>query len=673
MAGRKGIKAGEAFIAIRAIDQTAAVLQAVGARLSALSAQVQAIGLGLVKLGALIVGPFLLAAKIFANVGDKLGKMSKKIGFSVESLSELEVAAELAGGNIEGFEKSIFKMQDFIEDAGDGLATYTRVLDKLGISMDDLKGKSPDEQFGLIVDSLADLDDIQRRNALATDIFGRGIKGLLPMLDQGAAGIEKLKQEARDRGLVITAEDAKAAEEFTDTMSLLGKVVRIVMFRIGATVAPVIANIAKWFSNLSKGIQDFIKRNEAMFQTIFRFGGIILIAGLALLALAAVIKLAAFAFSALAFVITVVKVVITALVALFTFLVSPIGLIVVALAALTAAFLLFTKQGQAISQIFQKAFGDIVKVAKDTFAGIANALKAGDIELAAKIAWTGLKIIFFTTISALKKAWQEFVNFFQEIWFNATASVAKLITKIVASFQSIGPALSRAAMQGDIDKQEAVIQAQRTEIINRITEVQNKIHEQAGQDVTLGQFEKGKSLEQKHKELGIDTVDPKLFADLDDLGKARDALDAPTLDLIAKSEEAANALLGIANRENDIVKQIEAQRLQDIAGIKSAETSEAEKNELAALMRELKELSNEATVKADKADSFDPKKPREDPAKVVGSLGTLLQSKDIRSVDAHKDAMDNKRNAFLADIVKGIGDTNERLEELAEREGIVGV
>ena len=63
--------------------------------------------------------------------------------------------------------------------------------------------------------------------ALALEVFGRSGTGLLPMFAQGAAGIERLQAEARRLGLMMSGEDARAAEQFNDTLDALWKTVKM--------------------------------------------------------------------------------------------------------------------------------------------------------------------------------------------------------------------------------------------------------------------------------------------------------------------------------------------------------------------------------------------------------------------------------------------------------------
>src|SRR5690554_4416022 len=88
-------------------------------------------------------GLFALAQNT-ANAGDQIQKMALRTGFSTEALSEYKHAADLSGTSIESLENGVKRMQRSIYDAERGLSTATEALGAMGLSVDDLAGKSPE-------------------------------------------------------------------------------------------------------------------------------------------------------------------------------------------------------------------------------------------------------------------------------------------------------------------------------------------------------------------------------------------------------------------------------------------------------------------------------------------------------------------------------------------------
>jgi len=184
-------------------------------------------------------GIFALAQKT-ANAGDVIQKMALRTGFSTETLSEYKHAAELSGTSLDALEKGVKRMQKSIYDAERGLSTANEALDFLGLSIEDLQGLSPEQQFDKMAMALADIEDPSKRAALAQEIFGRAGTEMLPMLSAGADGIVAMRQEARDLGVVFSQEAADAAADFNDNMLRLKMAFSGAFMEVGQNLLPII-------------------------------------------------------------------------------------------------------------------------------------------------------------------------------------------------------------------------------------------------------------------------------------------------------------------------------------------------------------------------------------------------------------------------------------------------
>lgn len=163
-------------------------------------------------IGAALAGGFAMAARSAINHGDDIAKTAKRIGISAEEYQKLTFAIRRSGGANEDAEKQYRRMAAIIDDLKNGLSTAVRSFKDMGLSYDDLKNKSPEQQFDTIVDALNKVQDASTRVALAQDVFGRSGTRLLPLL----ADYRELKQEAEELGAVISNDAIRAAEEFKD-------------------------------------------------------------------------------------------------------------------------------------------------------------------------------------------------------------------------------------------------------------------------------------------------------------------------------------------------------------------------------------------------------------------------------------------------------------------------
>jgi hypothetical protein len=388
-------------------------------KLRAFGNSIRTLGLKMMAIGAGLLTPLIGSAKAFSSMGDEVAKMAKRTGLSVETLSELRFVASQTGTEFSTLENGFRKMQRSIYDAGRGLSTAVDALADLGLTYKDLEGLSPEEQFKLLADRIGKVKDPTKKAAIAMSLFGRTGTNLIPMFDQGAAGINALQEEARRLGLTMRSEDAKAAEDFTDAMDRLWKVVKMTAFHVGAALAPALQKITNVITNIAVKINDWITQNQHVIVTIGKVVLAVIAGGAALVVLGTAISGLGMVFGKLSTVVTGVGAVLKMLGSAFAFLVSPIGLVITAVAAL-GAYLVYSTDvaGKAVDWLGQK-FSILKDDAVSAYQGIADAMAAGDIALAAKILWLTLKMEWTRGVNLLEKAWLNFRNFFIRIGYDA--------------------------------------------------------------------------------------------------------------------------------------------------------------------------------------------------------------------------------------------------------------
>jgi len=141
-------------------------LRAAENKLKAFGQRIRNLGLKLIGIGSAMAAPLLASAKLFAGYGDSVAKMARRTGLSVEALSELQFAAGQSGVAVTELESGIRRMQRTIYDAERGLSTATDALAALGVTADDLAGLSVEQQFKLLADRIAQIEDPTRQAAV---------------------------------------------------------------------------------------------------------------------------------------------------------------------------------------------------------------------------------------------------------------------------------------------------------------------------------------------------------------------------------------------------------------------------------------------------------------------------------------------------------------------------
>jgi len=235
----------------------------------------KAIGLAFTAAGSAILAAGALSIKTFAQMGDEVQKMALRTGFSTEALSELRHAAEISGASLSTLEKGVKRMSGTILDAQDGLETYIRAFQHIGIQIKELDGLNPEEQFLRIAEAIAEVEDPTKRAAIAQDIFGRAGTELLPLFAAGKEGLADLRKEAHELGIVFDQEAANKAAEFNDAMTRMNESVSGVKMAIAEQLIPILLPLIDKIKETVSGISAWIKEHPKLTESIVKFTAVL--------------------------------------------------------------------------------------------------------------------------------------------------------------------------------------------------------------------------------------------------------------------------------------------------------------------------------------------------------------------------------------------------------------
>lgn len=184
-----------------------------------------------------------------------LNKASQKLGISVEALSGLKVAADLADISFESLSKGFVKLgKNMVAAVADPASDTAKTFKALGVSVQDANGKfkSSDQVLADVADAFAGIKDGAGKTAAAVAIFGKSGADLIPLLNGGSKAIKDAEQAARDFGVVMSTAGAKSAEGFNDALKLLSLSTKGVFVQALEAVLPTMENLAKSFAEGAK-------------------------------------------------------------------------------------------------------------------------------------------------------------------------------------------------------------------------------------------------------------------------------------------------------------------------------------------------------------------------------------------------------------------------------------
>ncbi len=153
--------------------------------------------------------------------GDRIHKLSQEVGVGEQALQEMAYAGELADVPLEDMSRSMGFLARKMNEAKQGSAEAGKALK--GIPFKDASGNLIDvnEVMVSVADRFAEMPDGAEKTAMAMDLFGKSGKQMIPMLNKGSEELARMREEARDMGLVMSGDATEAAEEIEDNLRRL--------------------------------------------------------------------------------------------------------------------------------------------------------------------------------------------------------------------------------------------------------------------------------------------------------------------------------------------------------------------------------------------------------------------------------------------------------------------
>lgn len=233
--------------------------------------------------GAAVTGAFVTSAKKTADFGDKVDKMSQKLGLSTDAYQKWDYVLNLAGTEMSSMTTGLKTLTNKIDDAKNGGKGAQEMFDKLGISMDELNKMSREEVFEATIKGFQGMEDSTERAALANDLFGKSGQNLTPLFNQTTKQTEEQIEMAEKYGMIMPEAAVKASAAFNDSLTTMQMTFEGLKNRMMAEFLPAMTQVtdgmAKLFAgddsgaeDVAKGIEGIIKKVGEVLPKIIKIG-----------------------------------------------------------------------------------------------------------------------------------------------------------------------------------------------------------------------------------------------------------------------------------------------------------------------------------------------------------------------------------------------------------------
>lgn len=211
-------------------------------RIAALVGQFAAVALAAGTAGAaLAVNSADVAASALAAE-----RQAAAFGLSVDAYQELRAVFEDYGVDQRDLADLLAQITQQAAAASGGATTIAAAFAALGVSVDDVKGADPVDVLYSIAEGMKGAENAAARVASASTLLGEDLtKKVVPLLQSGAAGMDRARKAARDLGLVLDATQIAAGKRLTGALTTLRKGAEGVRRELGAALAPALADVVE--------------------------------------------------------------------------------------------------------------------------------------------------------------------------------------------------------------------------------------------------------------------------------------------------------------------------------------------------------------------------------------------------------------------------------------------
>lgn len=282
-----------------------------------------------------------------------------------------------------------------------------------------------------VADILAEIDDALRgmgtaeRSQKLFEFFG--FLGITAARGIGAniGNVRELQEALRNAG-GAAAETARQMDAgIGGAWRRFLAMIESIGLAIGEALEGPLTVIGEVLRGIGMGIRDWIRENRDLVAALSGTIAFVIGLGAGLIALGVAIKIVGFALGAVGAVLAIVKGAFALVLSLVIGLLSPLGILVTTITAGALAWSMFTDSGRQGTLDLTNSIHSLGRIFSETWAGIMEAMRQGDLQGAMEIAMTGMRAAWATGIAGLKSVWREFRDWVIDTFWSVVYAIAR--------------------------------------------------------------------------------------------------------------------------------------------------------------------------------------------------------------------------------------------------------
>lgn len=180
------------------------------------------------------------------EAGDRIDKMSQKIGMSRQAFQEWDFIMSQNGGSVESLQMGYKALANQMGGVQKGSKDSIGYFKKLGVAVKDNHGqlRKQEDVFNDSVRALQNMKNPTEKAIIANKLFGKSAIEMKPLLNQTSESVDTLRKRANDLGMVMSDEAVDASVKLTDSIDAIQRAFSAFGNQIGAQLVPYVQQLA---------------------------------------------------------------------------------------------------------------------------------------------------------------------------------------------------------------------------------------------------------------------------------------------------------------------------------------------------------------------------------------------------------------------------------------------
>jgi len=192
------------------------------------------------------------------DMGREFTKLSERTGIATGRLSMMQRGLKMSDVEVEKLAPALTRMQVMLGAAANGSKLASGALSNLGLTVEDLKKLSPDQQFLTIAKAIAAIEDPSARATAAAGMFGRLMGGELMPLFRNAAALDMMGGKL-DAQAEVFQKNAESFDKAAKKLDRVGK--QFNGFWVGLS-SSVVGSVLKALDQMQGG--NFVEKGQQL-------------------------------------------------------------------------------------------------------------------------------------------------------------------------------------------------------------------------------------------------------------------------------------------------------------------------------------------------------------------------------------------------------------------------